>query len=312
MYIVTNRNIQTNQSPENRFGNDFNEKGPAELRLAEAEKSNNSWNINILEDEVVHENQTMAASEAAFLKLQKKLCNESTNCLIFCHGFNTNFASALEAAYRLQEIYKLEVVLFTWPSDGRLQNYRDDKREAIQSIYAFDRCLEKMNGYLSKYKDRNCQRKFSIALHSMGVYIFKHLMKSTIYQGETLLFDNIIFLSADVNSAEHAEWCDRIRFRNRLFITINEDDRALAASSAKGGSEQLTRLGHSIQNLLSANATYLNFTDAEHVGNAHNYFSKSSPLQNAKVKSTFQVAFNGGRAELDLDFDIGTGAYKID
>ncbi|MDJ0682577.1 MAG: hypothetical protein QNJ18_22280 [Xenococcaceae cyanobacterium MO_167.B52] len=60
----------------------------------------------------------------------------------------------------------------------------------------------------------------------MGAYLLEHLLKSPIYEGETLFFDNIIMMSADVNNQNHADWVDRIECRNRLFITINEDDLA--------------------------------------------------------------------------------------
>ena len=149
-------------------------------------------------------------------------------------------------------------------------------------------------------------------MHSMGNYLFEHLLKSSIYQGETLLFDNIIMMSADVNNKNHLNWVDLIKFRNRLFITINEDDFALGFSELKGGSEQEARLGNTLLNLDSTNAIYLNFTNAEFIGQEHNYFTNNSPLRNAQVKKVFQTAFSGGRAEQGLSFDLRSGAYIID
>ncbi len=183
----------------------------------------------------------------------------------------------------------------------------------LNQYYALDRFFEKLNDYLKKYrdKDRRCGQKISFAMHSMGAYLLEHLLKSPIYEGETLFFDNIIMMSADVNNQNHADWVDRIKCRNRLFITINEDDLALAFSELKGGKEQEARLGNTARNLNSNNATYLDFTDAKSVNNAHNYFSKKKPLKNELVKKTFHIAFCGGRAERGLNFDMGTGAYKV-
>ncbi len=313
MYVVTNRNLQPNQPPEKRFGKRFNEVDPSELRLAEVDKVNGSWQLEILPEQEIYEEREMFASEAAFLKMQKRMCDNSTNCLVFCHGFNTSFESALEAAFKIQEVYEdLEVVLFSWPSDGDgPRSYRSDKRDASQSVYALDRFFEKFDRYLKKYRDRQCGQKISFAMHSMGAYLFEHLLKSSIYQGETLLFDNIIIMSADVNNQNHVDWLDRVKFRNRLLITINEDDFALAFSELKGGDEQEARLGNTVRNLNAHNATYLNFTDAEFVRNAHNYFSEDEPLRNAKLKEIFQTAFSGGRAEQGLSFDLGTGAYRV-
>ncbi len=98
----------------------------------------------------------------------------------------------------------------------------------LNQYYALDRFFEKLNDYLKKYrdKDRRCGQKISFAMHSMGAYLLEHLLKSPIYEGETLFFDNIIMMSADVNNQNHADWVDRIECRNRLFITINEDDLA--------------------------------------------------------------------------------------
>lgn len=315
MYVVTNRNLQPNEIPERRFGPSFNEAGPNELRLAVANKVEGNWQVNILEDRVAYEGQEMWASEAAFLNAQKHMSNAGINGLFFVHGFNTDFDDALESAYRIQQIYRVELVLFTWPSNGGgvrgLASYRDDKRDAALSINALDRCFEKLAYYFTKYREQACQQRFSLAMHSMGNYLFKRLLKSSVYRGETLLFDNITMLAPDVNNHDHATWVDQIQYRNRLFIAINEDDTALLASRAKTGAEQKARLGHWIRNLNARNATYLNFTDAEFVRAHHNYFTDEEVLRNPKIKEVFHRAFNGERAEQGLLFDIGTGSYQV-
>ncbi len=313
MYVVTNRNLQPDQPPEQRFGKKFNEVDPSELRLAEVDLVDGSWQLEILDDTKTYEGREMPASEMAFLETQKRMCQNSSNCLIFCHGYNTDFEGALESAFNIQDTYQdLEVILFSWPSDGDgVPTYRSDKREASQSVYALDRFFEKLDYYLKKYRDRRCGQKISLAMYSMGVYLLEHLLKSPIYEGETLFFDNIIMMSGDANNQNHADWVDRIKCRNRLFITINEDDFALGFSELKGGKEQEARLGNTARNLNSNNATYLDFTDAQSVNNAHNYFSKKEPLKNPLVKETFQIAFSGGRAERGLNFDAGIGAYKV-
>jgi esterase/lipase superfamily enzyme len=316
MYVVTNRNLQPNESPEKRFGENFNQLGPNELRLAEANKVNGVWQVNVLPDRLSYAGQDMLASEAVYLQTQERMRQNETNGIFFVHGFNTNFLGALESGYRLQQLYNLEVLVFSWPSNGGgglsgVSSYKDDQRDARLSASALDRCFEKLAFYLQKHIATHCGQKLTLALHSMGNYLFKSLLQSSIYQGETLLFDNIVLLSADVNNKDHAEWVDRIKYRNRLFITINEDDFALAASRAKGGDQQQARLGHWLKNLTSVNAIYLNFTQAPSVGNTHNYFSDDEPLKNPKVKKVFQVALNGGRPEQLLTFDPGSKTYRL-
>ncbi len=136
MYVVTNRNLQPDRPPEKRFGKNFNEVDPSELRLAEVDRVDGSWQLNILENREIYEGQEMFASEAAYLKTRKRMCENSSNCLIFCHGYNTDFEGALKGAFKIQETYQdLEVILFSWPSDGDgVISYRSDKREASQSV----------------------------------------------------------------------------------------------------------------------------------------------------------------------------------
>jgi esterase/lipase superfamily enzyme len=316
MYIVTNRNLQPKEVPEKRFGENFNQLGPNELRLAKANKVNGAWQVEVLPDRLSYGGKEMLASEAVFLQTQEQMRANKTNGIFFVHGFNTDFLGALEGGYRLQQLYNLEVLVFSWPSNGggglgSLASYKDDQRDARLSVSALDRCLEKLALYLQKHIATHCGQKMTLAMHSMGNYLFKSLLQSSIYQGETLLFDNIVLLSADVNNKDHAEWVDRVKYRNRLFITINEADFALAASRAKGGEQQQARLGHWIKDLTSVNAVYLNFTDAPSMGNAHNYFTDDSPLKNPKVKEVFKLAFNGGKSEQILTFDPGTKTYRL-
>jgi hypothetical protein len=119
--------------------------------------------------------------------------------------------------------------------------------------------------------------------------------------GRQLLFDNVTLVAADANNEGHPEWVDRINCRSRIYITINEDDRALMASRMKTGSEQKARLGHYPFNLNSEKAVYVNFTDVPKVGDSHAYF-EGDALKNVAIRKFFRKAFNGDRAEEDLTY----------
>ncbi len=120
----------------------------------------------------------------------------------------------------------------------------------------------------------------------------------------------MLLVAADTNNLNHDRWVDQIRFRKRLFITINEDDFALRASRAKSGSDQLARLGHYLRNLGAANAHYVNFTDASWVKNSHGYFGEPAE-KNDDVKAFFQKAFTGKAAEDGLRFRAEGNWYEV-
>ena len=46
--IITNRNIRRRYKDHRAFGDDFNRKGPMELRMAMAKKNGNKWRVDIV------------------------------------------------------------------------------------------------------------------------------------------------------------------------------------------------------------------------------------------------------------------------
>jgi esterase/lipase superfamily enzyme len=266
------------------------------------------------------------------------------NVLFFVHGFNNDVASVLDRAESLAQTYGVEVVPFSWPANGGgvkgVASYKSDKRDAMASIGALDRAIsrlaelmqdlhadhvkriekeatdrypddaEKWDRFFSAQAHKWCPFTVNMMLHSMGNYVFKHLLKSSSYRGDALVFDNVVLVAADTNNEGHAEWVDRIQCRGRIFITINERDSALAASRMKLGEQQQARLGHSPYRLDARKAVYVDFTDQAHVTDSHAYF-EGRPLRNAQVKGFFQKALNGEFADTGLSFDSGRNMYKL-
>jgi esterase/lipase superfamily enzyme len=149
--------------------------------------------------------------------------------------------------------------------------------------------------------------------HSMGNYLYKQMLKSTISNGTLLLFDNVVLAAADTNNKNHAEWVNKIQCRKQVYLTINENDSALAASRVKGGKEQLARLGHYLHDLNSTQAAYVDFTTASAVDQSHAYV-EGSPVKspNARVTKFFKKVFNGERGEHDLWYHSDRNLYAFE
>jgi len=266
------------------------------------------------------------------------------NLVFFIHGFNNDVAAVLDRAEDFANNFGVEVVPFTWPANGGgvhgVASYKSDQRDALASVGSLDRCLGKIHQYLqeiheehvrkveaeanqrfpddaekwqqffTKASERWCPFSVNMVLHSMGNYLYKHLFTSSNYRGDLLIFDNVVMVAADTNNENHAEWVDRVQCRNRIFITINENDSALAASRMKMGEDQKARLGHYPHALVSRRAVYMNFTDEPNVGDSHAYF-EGRPLNNLRVRKFFEDAFNGARAEQGLQYDIARNTYRF-
>ena len=368
MFLVTNREVNIKRKDLEAFGSKPNSLGPNELRLVEATRTGKKWRIDVLPDTIedemakevglepeidpdTNEPKPIYASRYVARKVLARVNpamiggrGKGRSLVFFVHGFNNDVGAVLDRAELLQKNYGVEVIPFTWPANGGgvhgVVSYKSDKRDALASTGALDRCLGKLNDYLQeihKEHERNIEREaekrysndaekwdrfftsraeqwcpfsVNIILHSMGNYLFKHLLKSSSYRGNLLIFDNVILAAADTNNEAHAEWVDRIQCRGRIFVTINEKDGALLASRLKMGEQQKARLGHYPYGLNSERAVYVDFTQEPKVGDSHAYF-EGEPLENERVRRFFRAAINGERAEERLHYDVARNLYRF-
>lgn len=264
--------------------------------------------------------------------------------VFFVHGFNNDVQSVLDRAEGIRRTYGVEVVPFSWPANGGgvkgVASYKSDKRDALASVGAFDRALARLHqfvqeihaerlatiealankkhgndaaawdAFFTKHAEAWCGFSVNLFAHSMGNYILKHHTGSSVYRNNLLVFDNALLVAADTNSEGHAEWIDRIPVRRRLFVTINEDDGALAASRLKMGEAQKARLGHYPYGLDARRAVYVDFTGQKKVGDSHAYF-EGDPIGNPVVKQFFNAAFRGECAERGLPYDVASNRYIV-
>lgn len=291
------------------------------------------------------DNQVYASDYVASKLLSTLTSGNGKNLLLYVHGYNNDVKSVLERAAELEANFNVEVLVFSWPANGGggaygLASYKSDKRDALASVGALSRVLGRMeqllkhshaayeaeitalankkhpdnaaawDEFFSKHAEQRCKFTLNLMLHSMGNYLFKHLLTSSVFHSGNLLFDNIIMIAADTNNDDHAKWVDKIPFRNRLYITINEKDSALKASRLKMGEQQKARLGHYLRKLDSQIATYINVTNQPHIGSSHAYF-EGKPLKNKQVRNFFQLALNGEVAENALKYDMARNVFHF-
>jgi len=253
--------------------------------------------------------------------LWDKACAENKSILFYVHGYKNDVVSLAESCEKLEKLYNVIVVGFSWPTNARTLDYLDDKRDARVSASALERTIERAGDYVErfnqaglarlekfvkeKYPDDGeaqmrlfnrklpdvCRVKLNLLCHSMGNYLYKYALISSLTQANPLLFSNIVLVAADVNNDGHEKWVDQLRVREDVYITINEDDFALKASRLKFGAQQKARLGHYRKNLHSNQAVYVDFTDA--VGDSHSYFVDEHAEKDTKTWFFFNKVLNG-------------------
>ncbi len=361
MYVVTNRRIDKSSGGLDIISKEPNEKGPNELRLLEITKKAGKYRVKRLEDNLP---QRSSDRLRRVLKLQADddtanwsslaiayeffttALKDHKNILIYVHGYNNDLKDVLITAEKLEKLYDIRVVPFSWPANGGgpvsgAASYLSDKRDARVSTGAFDRFLEKLQQYhemfttlergalwdraCKKHPDnheaarmdyarqqaRRCKVTINLLCHSMGNYLLKYATKPSGSMMRRAVFDNVCLVAADTNNKNHDDWVESIEARGGVYVVINKNDSALKWSRRKPGEEQLARLGHYLKGLNAGNASYLNVSGAPHVGDDHSYFKDKPVGNNARLRRMFNSLFNGAEPEPAMAYRDDINAYEL-
>ena len=290
----------------------MNQNGPNELRFVRVAKTRDTWQADILDEAEVELSEAerkrvgLNPGDAALpshrvaLDVADAMASGNRNLLFYVHGFNSSMKEVLERCLELKKLYGVEVLAFSWPANAggfAASIYDSDKLDARASGGALERTLNKFAELANKLRPAECKLKVSMLLHSMGNFVYQQVLQSGVPAGHTRLFDNVTLVAADCNNKDHIKWVENIKVRNRVYITINEQDDALGFSEQLHGLDQLERLGQHLGGLDSKLVRYINFTDADRVRGGHSYFVGAPVEKNKDVKNFFNLAVNGGNAE---------------
>ena len=78
---------------------------------------------------------------------------------------------------------------------------------------------------------------------------------------------------------------NKLRYARRVYATINENDKILDISDVVNPD----RLGNTASGLISEKAIYIDFTEADKVGKAHQIFCNTAINYNSR-KNCFEVS----------------------
>jgi esterase/lipase superfamily enzyme len=200
-----------------------------------------------------------------FLKDLKSEMLQNSDTLIFIHGFNVTWESAVGSALALQEMAnaqsladkKIIVVLFSWPSEGKaipLYSYLDDRGRAKNSGYAVGRGFLKLRDFFLRLSedvktgnDVACGQAIHLLCHSMGNYVLQNAVARIKDFMPTFamprLFESIFLCAADVDDTvlEPDQPLGKLNELTRsINVYYNRHDKAMMISdTTKGNPERL-------------------------------------------------------------------------
>jgi esterase/lipase superfamily enzyme len=168
--------------------------------------------------------------------LRQSVANsKASNLLLFIHGYNTSFEDAAirtaQIAYDLQ--FPGQAILYSWPSEARLEGYTADENNIDWTLPHFE---EFLNLLLTSV---GADMVNTIA-HSMGnrimVRALDRLNYSTLPENAAKL-RNVIFAAPDIDAATFKQFVKQFKQKaDRLTLYASSNDKALKASmSVHGG-----------------------------------------------------------------------------
>ena len=183
--------------------------------------------------------------------------------LIFVHGFNVDWWDAVASATSLELMLnrnrerEVVVVLFTWPSDGKVipyWSYFSDRSDARSSGYAVGRGFLKLRDFLVEELRRShargeepCRRSIHLLCHSMGNYVLQNALKRTLKFSAAgrppRIFDQIFLCSPDVADdvfEPGRPFCELPGMAENVTVYHNKGDLAMPVSDyTKGNTDRL-------------------------------------------------------------------------
>ena len=273
--------------------------------------------------EEVQENIKLG-SKAMFSDIQKDMVN-SSDVLVYIHGFNVDWFDAVGAALALQTMLRSKgddnqnvvVILFSWPSNGSAMPwvaYNSDKEEAKGSAMSFARGLMKTRDFLIGLRDKAreggsklCGQDMHLLCHSMGNYVLGNALTKIdgLTPGDSLprLFEHVFLCAPDVNDTalESGQLLGKIdNLARNVTVYHNRGDAAMFISDhSKGQPERLGGAGAAHPNSLHSKVYQVDCTPIVHGIVEHSYYLVGNVL--ADIRASIDGAEQNDEARLRVN-----------
>ena len=297
---VENQKIQEFVNKDVKFGT-----GDGEELSGYLAKCAKSATINAFEEKIDHQVADVDQKDAKFGSIAmfaelKELMMDTTDVIIYIHGFNVKWEEAVGSALSLQEMLStsdvrdneqnVQVILFSWPSDGKalpFGSYKSDRTDAKNAGKSFGRGLLKVRDFLMKLKRKElpggeelCGQDIHLLCHSMGNYVLQNTIKriAQFTSGSALprLFEHIFLCAPDVDDdvLESSKPMDRIHeLARNVTVYHNKGDVAMYISDyTKSNPERLGCNGASRPFLLHNKVHQVNCTPIIKGLTEHSYY----------------------------------------
>lgn len=208
------------------------------------------------------------------------------NFLVYVDGHGKNFTQTMERGFEITTRFDINMVVFDWPTD--YMALRKTAGNAQEVAANFVSAMQAMDHFRNEYY---ASSQVSAIFHSMGNHILKNITHpQLLHKMPGQLFSNIIVNAAAVRQRNHDKWLEKIQLQERIYVTMNDEDRPLHGAMLLRMARQL---GLGINGNKADNAAYVDFSDV--VSTEHNLFlgKTVAEQENQYIYRFYNQAFNG-------------------
>lgn len=313
MLIFTNRKVE-GKGASAHFGRAFTPVSGA-ISFATAEKADDSkWSLKGLKSD---------ADDPTVLQALTTVFQGKRPVLVYIHGNNNTPQRCFERCAVLEAMYDVEVVGFSWPSEGALSDGSDlpdapnddpGNEDDLGGVTASNRTENKMVRKARRYRQAkvNAQESvdaltrflrllsiarlqangqpLSLAVHSLGVHFLQYSLEIDTAREALGAAFNIALIAGCARASGHQEWVARLRPKGKVFITYNSDDIVLYAAFVVDGSQLKLGADPGTQRVQNGLTRYICFSNAKVGAGGHGYFvyDKLPKKPRAILKRIFQ------------------------
>jgi len=216
---------------------------------------------------------------------------DGRSILVYVDGHGKTFDQILERGIAICKRFHVTLVIFDWPTD--YMALRKTAYTADEVTPVFVKSMAELNTLHWQLFPRS---SVSIIFHSMGNHILKNLVDQRLQDYLPRgMFSNIIMNAAAVKQFNHTGWVGRLHIQDRLYITVNDEDRTLHGAMVLRIARQL---GTGFKGNPAGNATYVNFSDI--ATSEHNLFlgRSEAEMNNGQIFRFYTEAFLGKPVQL--------------
>lgn len=279
---ATNRLQETNARGEMGYTNEFGTAlayGTGQVRISSKNRSDlktkviqTLWQGAPEPGGQVEISTLTPTTETPFFESLNALLERSPqkDVLVFVHGFNVNFPSAVTRAAQIANDLPFNgaVVCYSWPSQGGVEKYLLDGQVANASVEPMAQFLETLVSSVPK------GTKINIMVHSMGNRVVMRAMNRLpeVFQ-QIKPFQNVILAAPDVGVSEFKELAPAIIAQsNRVTLYSGSGDVALVASKAVN---QERRAGDSREPLIMEGIETIDVSAVDTSFMSHSYYGSN-------------------------------------